>query len=175
MTAHEKTLRHLKWLIWTYFWLLILEGALRKWVVPQLSNPLLIVRDPVVVAIYILAIRARVFPGGAWIWSLGIIGALCFGITILQLFPYISPKQIALVDLFGFRSNFLHLPLIFVMGRVLNLADVRKFGWWTLVILIPMTLLLLGQFRHSSSPSVRSPGGRATADWNAERPLSHPR
>ncbi len=160
MTAHDKTLRHLKWLIWTYFWLLILEGALRKWIVPQLSNPLLIVRDPVVVAIYILAIRARVFPGGAWMWSLGIIGALCFGITILQLFPYISPQQIALVDLFGFRSNFLHLPLIFVMGRVLSLADVRKFGWWTLVILIPMTLLLLGQFRAAPDAFLnRTAGG----------------
>jgi len=39
--THEKTLRQLRWMIWAYFWLLLVEGALRKWIVPQLSNPLL--------------------------------------------------------------------------------------------------------------------------------------
>src|SRR5258708_2827447 len=38
-------------LIWLYFWLLIFEGALRKWVVPSLSSVLLLARDPVVIAI----------------------------------------------------------------------------------------------------------------------------
>ena len=46
----EKTIQNIRRLIWLYFWLLLLEGALRKWVLPQLSNPLLIIRDPVVVA-----------------------------------------------------------------------------------------------------------------------------
>ncbi len=31
--------------IWLYFFLLLFEGALRKWVLPSLSAPLLIVRD----------------------------------------------------------------------------------------------------------------------------------
>jgi hypothetical protein len=38
-------------LIWVYFWLLLGEGALRKWIFPSLSGPLLIVRDPVLLAI----------------------------------------------------------------------------------------------------------------------------
>src|SRR3546814_1990531 len=33
--------------IWVYFILLIFEGALRKWVLPGLATPLLVVRDPV--------------------------------------------------------------------------------------------------------------------------------
>ena len=36
----------LKKLFWAYFLLLIFEGALRKWVMPQLSAPLLLIRDP---------------------------------------------------------------------------------------------------------------------------------
>ena len=32
-------------LVWAYFWLLLFEGALRKWLVPGLSSALLIVRD----------------------------------------------------------------------------------------------------------------------------------
>lgn len=42
--SRRKSLRKLLWL---YFWLLIFEGALRKWILPGLSSPLLLVRDPV--------------------------------------------------------------------------------------------------------------------------------
>ncbi len=37
----------LKKLFWAYFLLLIFEGALRKWILPQFSAPLLLVRDPI--------------------------------------------------------------------------------------------------------------------------------
>ena len=43
-TPEEKAKQRVRQLIWLYFWLLLIEGALRKWVVPQLSNPLLLVR-----------------------------------------------------------------------------------------------------------------------------------
>jgi hypothetical protein len=39
--------KRLRQLLWLYFWLLIFEGALRKWLLPGLSTPLLLVRDPV--------------------------------------------------------------------------------------------------------------------------------
>ena len=35
--------------IWFYFWLLLGEGILRKWVLPGFSDVLLLVRDPVAV------------------------------------------------------------------------------------------------------------------------------
>ncbi len=75
----EKTIRNIRWLIWLYFWLLIFEGALRKWVVPQLSNPLLIVRDPVLLLAYFLALRAGIFPANRWVYILGVIGLLSSG------------------------------------------------------------------------------------------------
>ena len=39
--------KYLKIGIWIYFYLLIFEGALRKWFLPSLATPLLVVRDPV--------------------------------------------------------------------------------------------------------------------------------
>ena len=89
-SREEKALRQIRRLIWLYFWLLLFEGALRKWVLPQLSNPLLIIRDPVVLLIYLLAIRARVFPRNAWMLSLGVIAFLSAGGEFhcaLALFP----------------------------------------------------------------------------------------
>ena len=74
--AQEKAAGTVRKLLWVYFWLLLLEGALRKWIVPQLSNPLLVIRDPFVLAIYYYALRAHVFPRNGWTISLLILGAL---------------------------------------------------------------------------------------------------
>ena len=156
----EKTIANIRRLIWLYFWLLILEGALRKWVVPTLSNPLLIVRDPVVLAIYILAFRARVFPKNFWTIAIGVISVLSFGVSFVQLLPYLPPLQIALVSGYGFRANFVHLPLIFVMARVLRAEDVKRFGWWTLAVVVPMAALMVGQFRAAPDAFLnRTAGG----------------
>ena len=43
----DKSIDLLKKGIWLYFLLLIFEGALRKWLLPGLATPLLVVRDPI--------------------------------------------------------------------------------------------------------------------------------
>jgi hypothetical protein len=147
LVDRTKTIRHIRALIWLYLVLLVFEGALRKWVVPQLSNPLLIVRDPVVIAIYLLALRARVFPRNRYVISLGVIAVLSMIVSVIVLSPYIPMTPLMEVTLYGFRSNFLHLPLIFVMGAVMNEEDVKKIGWWILVGMIPMSLIMVAQFK----------------------------
>jgi hypothetical protein len=159
-SPNEKKIRRIRQLIWLYFWLLIFEGALRKWVAPQLSNPLLIVRDPVVLLIYYYAIRAGIFPKNIWIYSLAVIGGLSTALSFLVLWPYLPPLPIALVTGFGFRSNFLHLPLIFVIARAVRMEDVKRFGWWTLLLMVPMALLMVGQFRAAPDAFLnRTAGG----------------
>jgi hypothetical protein len=152
-TLENPTIRSIRRLIWLYFWLLLLEGALRKWVLPQLSNPLLIIRDPVVLLIYLLAIRARVFPRNGWVVSLAVIGFLSLAISFIALWPYLPPSRIVLVSGFGFRANFLHLPLIFLMPRVLRPEDIKWIGRWTLLLLVPMSLLMVAQF-HAAPDSL---------------------
>jgi hypothetical protein len=146
-SPENPTIRNIRRLIWLYFWLLLIEGALRKWLLPQLSNPLLIIRDPVVLLIYVLAIRARVFPRNAWVLSLAIIGFLSLAVSFIALWSYLSPGQFALVNVFGLHANFLHLPLIFLMPRVLRPEDVKRIGWWALLLVVPMSLLMVAQFR----------------------------
>src|SRR5438874_1718802 len=73
---YSAMLQNIRRLIYLYLFLLIIEGALRKWIVPQFSNPLLLVRDPVVLVIYLLAWRAHIFPRNAFISSLATIGIL---------------------------------------------------------------------------------------------------
>jgi hypothetical protein len=159
-SPENPTIRNIRRLIWLYFWLLLIEGALRKWVLPQLSNPLLIIRDPVVILIYVLAIQAKVFPRNAWVFSLGIIAFLSMAVSFLALWPYLAPDRIVLVTGYGFRSNFLHLPLIFVIAQVLRPEDVKWIGRWILILLVPMSLLMVAQF-YAAPDSIlnRTAGG----------------
>ncbi|HEV2095867.1 MAG TPA: hypothetical protein VGQ82_05135 [Chthoniobacterales bacterium] len=155
---------NLRRLIWLYMVLLLAEGALRKWIVPQFSNPLLIVRDPVVILIYILALRARVFPCGRFAISLGVIAVLSFLAGVLVLEPYIPWGVSALVTGYGFRANFFHLPLIFVIGAVLDNEDVEKVGWWMLLFMIPMGLLMVYQFKASPDAFINRTAGLGEAE-----------
>ena len=166
--ANNVTMRTLVWLIWTYFGLLLIEGALRKWVAPSLANPLLIIRDPVVVVIYALAFARGIFPWNRFVIALAIVGVLCLSASL------VGPHSNLGVNLFGWRCNILHLPLIYVMGRVLDLNAIKHAGRWVLLLAIPMTVLMVWQFRSAPTAWLNAGAGvdavQITLTGNKVRP-----
>jgi hypothetical protein len=132
----------LKKLFWAYFLLLIFEGALRKWIFPQLSAPLLLVRDPIGVMIIFEAYREGKWPE-KWSAVTGILSAVLLSICVIQLIAGGNPWIAAL---YGLRSYLLPFPVAFIMGENLDEDDLRKFGLATLWILLPMTLIEVGQY-----------------------------
>jgi len=145
--------QNIRRLIWLYFGLLIFEGVLRKWVVPSLSSVLLLARDPVVIAIYALALRQGIFPLNRAVASLGV---LCLGMFAAALF---ASHGSHIVTLYGLRANFLHLPLIFIMAQVLTRDDVERFGKAVLVLAVPMTMLMVAQFRAGPDAFINATAG----------------
>ncbi len=156
-------------LVWLYFWLLLIEGALRKWILPQLATPLLVVRDPVVILMYLVALSEGVFPrNGFIIWSVFLAIASAFASLFVG-------QDNLLITLFGLRTSFLHLPLIFLIPKVFNLRDVEKMGSWLLLTAVPMALLVLLQFRSSPNSWVNygvgaSEGAQLTVGFGKIRP-----
>jgi hypothetical protein len=133
--------RTIRNLIWLYFWLLIFEGSLRKWVLPGLAGPLLIVRDPVVIAIYMLAITKGIFPMNGFV-------VVTFALALANLFiSFVVNPEHPIVTIFGLRANFLHLPLIYVIPSVLRYQDLRRIGYWMLILAVPMAVLVFRQFQ----------------------------
>lgn len=128
-------------LIWIYFLLLIFEGALRKWVLPGLAEPLLLIRDPFLILIYIRALGRGVFVVNGFVIVLAVIGvvALLLGLTV--------GSGNLIVTGFGFDAMFFHLPLIFIMPRVLDREDVVRIGRAMLWFCFPMAVLMTMQFR----------------------------
>lgn len=153
--------RKIQLLLWSYFWLLIFEGALRKWVVPGLSDPLLLARDPICLAAIVLG----------WPYLMHGINQIC----ILTLYS-IAGLAMVLAMLFGHKDWFtalfgariilLHFPLIFLFGAVFNLDDAWKFAKALLLISIPMTVLIAFQFLLPQDHLINiAPGGVGSAGF----------
>jgi hypothetical protein len=135
----DSLLRTLRLLVWLYFWLLLWEGALRKWFFPSLSTPLLVVRDPVVLLIYAIALAKGIFPFNRFILAMAALGIVSFGASLIVF------DRLGIIA-YGLRTNFLHLPLIFVLPNVMRQKDVLRMGRWLLLLSLPMTVLVIYQF-----------------------------
>jgi hypothetical protein len=147
--------RKVQLLLWAYFWLLIFEGALRKWVFPGLSNPLLVVRDPV--CILAIALGWDVLrQSGWWKW---VVGIWAIGIVAVVLAVFAGHGD-AFTAVYGSRILLLHFPLIFLYALFFDRDDIWSFAKAILIVAIPMTFLIALQY---SLPQEhfwnRAPGG----------------
>ena len=146
--------RDLKIAIWLYFLLVIFEGALRKWFLPFLATPLLVIRDPIAIWLVLKAWQRGLLPSSIYLISTVVIGVFSIFTAI-----FVGHGNF-FVALFGARILLFHFPLIFVMGRVFTREDVIKVGIATLWITIPMTVLIALQFYSPQSAWVnRGVGG----------------
>lgn len=125
------------------FVLSLVEGPMRKWILPGLSGPLTLLRDPIVIALYgyCLAtgmIRTR---GLAEIW-------LTFAVltSIIGLFQYIVVGLPAWGWALGVRTYWLYMPLAFVVAKTFNAGDVHRFLKMCLWIAVPYSLLVAAQY-----------------------------
>jgi hypothetical protein len=140
--------------VWAYFLLLIFEGALRKWLLPGLSTPLLIIRDPIAIWLLFACLKRRILPHTLYITCTVIIG-------IIGLFTAIFLGHGNLpVAMFGARILIIHFPLMFVIGKIFNRQDVIQLAKASLLIAIPMAVLIFYQFYSPQSAWVnRGVGG----------------
>lgn len=141
----EASLLLIKRGIWLYLFLLIFEGALRKWFLPGLADPLLLIRDPL--AIYLLF---KSFQKN--LWYPGSYEKIMWGLTILAFITTLLVGHGNLtVAVFGLRITLVHFPLIFLIGSLLEKSDVIEIGKILLWINIAMTVLVAIQFYSPQS------------------------
>lgn len=138
-------MKNLKKGIWLYFLLLIFEGALRKWFLPALATPLLIIRDPLAIYLLFSAYRFNLFPKQRLI-------SVMFLIGIISIFTAVFFGHGNLyVALFGARILLIQFPMLFLIGRIFDRNDVIQMGKVILCISIPMAILITLQFYSPQS------------------------
>lgn len=140
--------------VWLYFILLVLEGALRKWVLPGLASPLLIIRDPLALWLIYTAWNRNLLPANIYLVGILVIGLV--GTVASVLFGHGSLP----VAIYGARPYLIHFPLIFVIGALLTREDVEEVGKVMLYACIGMAVLITLQFYTPQSSLVnRGIGG----------------
>lgn len=87
--------------IWIYIFLLIFEGALRKWFLPFLATPLLVVRDPIAIWLTIIGIQKGWIRNG-YARTIMITASISFILTL------VLGHHNLFVALFGWRIYFFH-------------------------------------------------------------------
>ncbi len=132
---------NLRNLIWLYFLLLLFEGALRKWVVPRFDAPLLIIRDPLVLWIYIQAVRQHLSFNNSFF-----VPNLALAVITALLATFFGWGNV-FVTIYGLRTDYLQIPLIFLIPQILNRDDVILMGKFTLWVALPIAALVVFQFR----------------------------
>ena len=126
--------------VWSYFWLLYGEGILRKWVLPEYSAPLAVVRDPFLIMAAILCMRAHVFPWNTFSKILTFIALASFIAGLM------ADSVSIVVVLNGLRTDFLHFYLIFLMPALLTREDVDKMARYSLMLLPVVAVIMVWQF-----------------------------
>ena len=110
--------------IWIFFFLLIFEGAFRKWILPSLSDVFLIIRDPLAIFVVFMACKHCGLARNKFVitaWAIALITtitALLFG------------HQNLFIALYGARIWVYYIPLIFAIPHFLLAKDVvLMFNW----------------------------------------------
>lgn len=131
------------WGVFAIYLLSMLEGPLRKWLLPELSSPLIFLRDPFVALLYVYCFCYRLFATGplARLWlAMGVVTSL-FGLLQYQFNSY-DPLAWGL----GVRAYWLYVPLAFLIARTFRREDVDRFLLWNVILAVPYALLVAAQY-----------------------------
>ena len=131
-------------LIWLYILLLLVEGALRKWILPAQSDKLLLVRDPLVLIIYYYAFTSGIFHLNKRL------NLLLFMCVVSVPFAIASGGFKLVPILYGIRIHFLHFPLMFIVPAVCTYRDVVSLGKIFLYLSPIMTYIIINQFESDA-------------------------
>lgn len=153
---------------WAYMLLLIFEGALRKWVLPGLSDALLVIRDPIVFYVSYLGLKYKMLRNNI-VNILYVFSAISFVLTL------IFGHQNIFVAIYGVRITLLHIPSIFIFGKALTRDDIHLIGKCVLYISILMFIILLLQYFSPQSAWInRGVGGVGTSGFQGVKDYMRP-
>jgi hypothetical protein len=130
-------------LIFVVYWLLIFEGALRKWVLPEYQKEIYFIRDPVVLVVYWLSIRYHLFRHSTIVLTImALIAWLCMMEVV---FHAATGEGDLLLTGVGVRSYFFYIPLALVIAQTFNRADLERLVRQTLLVSIPIAIISIFQ------------------------------
>lgn len=134
-------------LVFVLLLMAVLEGAVRKWVAPQLGAYIFFVRDPVLVLVYLLAARHRLWPKHSpWLRLFVWMGAVGVLVLALQMASGGHSDHRLILGIYGWRAYFLYPPLALLVGATFRRDDLQRLFKLILWLAIPVAVLVTLQF-----------------------------
>lgn len=134
-------------LVFLIFLLVIAEGALRKWVAPQLGAYIFFIRDPFLLLAYALAFVHGLWPRRSVLFMISlammVVGLL---LAVLQAMIGGDSELRLILSVYGWRNYFLYVPLAFLVGEVFKRDDLRRLYALILLLTLPVSVLVTAQF-----------------------------
>lgn len=153
--AAERGRQQVVALVFLIYLLVIFEGSLRKWVLPQFNQYVFFIRDPVLIVAYAIAMRHGLWPRGQALFtaSLWLAGA---GLLLAAVQAATDPHSDLrlILGVYGWRAYFLYVPLAFLVGAVFRPADVLRLCKLTLLLAVPIAVLVTAQFFSSPGAAI---------------------
>ncbi|RKF20662.1 hypothetical protein D6851_11055 [Altericroceibacterium spongiae] len=130
-------------LVLLFLLLLPIEGILRKWLLNPWQQPLILLRDPVVLALLVTHImdNRSCLPRWLLLWMFAVAGLLLFG--AIQI---IAGDASLAAFLYGLRITMLFIPVSFVMRDVFLIEDWRRLIQLCCWLSLPMAVLVIWQY-----------------------------
>jgi hypothetical protein len=141
----ESSVRSINNAIFIFYILMFLEGMLRKWVAPQLSSAFFFIKDPVLLYMYYICWKKRMFPKTVVFQCSVILSVIFFMVAMTQMLIYTSAF---FISVYGWRSYFMFMPLAFIMQKHMTKKDVIRIAKFTCLIGIPIAILCYIQYMN---------------------------
>ena len=131
----------------TALYVVVLEGALRKWVLPQASELIYFLKDDILLGAYIGYLARERFPFRALIAKGGGTGWL-LALALILVFEILNPAlNSVLVGLLGAKGYLLYVPLAFLLPDLFrSTEELQRFLRRYLLFCIPICILGVAQF-----------------------------
>lgn len=145
-----------KWLVGFFFLLVIVDGALRKWVLPSYSTVIFVLKDGVLWGgffLYALRRSPTELPRPVrQTWIPVLLGAYVF-VVLLQAFNLRQPSII--VSAIGLKAHLAYLPLVVLLPALFVEAseDHLAKGLWGYAVLVFLPIAVLGMYQFSQPPT----------------------
>jgi hypothetical protein len=145
--ARERGRRTVVRLVTLLLLLAIVEGAIRKWIAPQLGAYIFFLRDPFLLLTYLVATRHSLWPRRDLFFQISLgLAAMGVLITALQFGTGGHSDHRVVLAIYGWRAYFLYAPLAFLVGAQFRREDMVRLFKLLLWLAVPIALLVAAQF-----------------------------
>lgn len=139
-----------------FFVLLVLDGALRKWVFPQYGILLFLLKDAVLWTAFLAFVagrRALTIPRPLTRTWVPLLLALYVFVVLLQAFNLRQPSL--MVSAIGLKAHLAYLPLVVLLPALVAQTEEARMTrlLWRAALLVYLPILVLGVYQFSQPPT----------------------